>query len=76
MEFKKYATTAVSLKYLKYFWRSLKMPLRNAKYEVELKLKWTKYWVLSAVGADNVNSNDGDNDITFNIKDTKFMSLW
>ena len=39
MEFKKYATTAVSLKYLKYFWRSLKMPLRNAKYEVELKLK-------------------------------------
>ena len=43
------------------------MPLINCK--VELKLKWTKYCVLSAAGAD-VNGNDNDN-IIFTIKDTK-----
>ena len=48
-------------------WRSLEMPLINCK--VELKLKWTKYCVLSAAGAD-VNGNDNDN-IIFTIKDTK-----
>ena len=35
------ATTAVPLKYLCNFWRSLEMPLIHCK--VELKLKWTKY---------------------------------
>ena len=35
------------------------MPLINCK--VELKLKWTKYCVLSAAGADNVNDNVNDN---------------
>ena len=31
------------------------MPLINCK--IDLRLKWTKYSVLSAVGADNVNTN-------------------
>ena len=31
------------------------MPLINCK--VELKLKWEKYYVLSAVGNDNTNAN-------------------
>ena len=62
-------TVAVSLKYLSNFWRSLKMPLINCK--VELKLKWTKYCVLSAAGADNVNDNDDDNKIVFTIEGTK-----
>ena len=43
------------------------MPLINCK--VELKLKWTKYCVLSAAGADNDNSNAFN--ITFTIKDAK-----
>ena len=55
------------LKHLSNFWISLEMPLINCK--VELKLKWTKYCVLSAAGAD-VNGNDNDN-IIFTIKDTK-----
>ena len=44
------------------------MPLINCK--VELKLKWTKYCVLSAAGNENVNDKDGKN-IIFTIKDTK-----
>ena len=57
---------AFPLKYLiKNFWRSLKMLLINCK--IVLKLKWTKYCVLSA----NSNDNDNDNNITFSIKDTK-----
>ena len=43
------------------------MPLINCK--VELKLKWTKYCVLSAAGADSDNANP--NNIIFTIKDTK-----
>ena len=42
------------------------MPLIS--YKVELKLKWTKYCVLSVAG--NENGNDGNN-IIFTIKDTK-----
>ena len=38
--------------------------------KAELKLKWTKYCVSFAPGADNVNGND-DNNIIFTIKDTK-----
>ena len=64
----KNATIAVPLKYLSNFWRSLEMPLINCK--VELKLKWTKYCVLSAAGADNVNSI-ASNNIIFTIKDTE-----
>ena len=60
-------TIAVSLKYLRKFWRSLEMPLIN--FKVELKLKWTKYCVLSA--AVNDNDNDRDGKIIFAIKDTK-----
>ena len=44
------------------------MPLINCN--VELKLKWTKYCVLSAAGADYVNKRDFNN-ITIIIKDTK-----
>ena len=47
------------LKYLSNFSRSLEMPLTNCK--LELKLKWTNYYLLSAAGADNVNGNVDDN---------------
>ena len=60
-------TIAVSLKYLSNFWRSLEIPLVNCK--IELKLKWTNYCVLSAVGTDH--ENDRDNNIIFTIKDPK-----
>ena len=40
-EILKHAPTAVPLKYLSNFWRSLEMVLINCK--VELKLKWTNY---------------------------------
>ena len=63
----KNATIAVPLKYLSNFWRSLEMPYINCN--VELKLKWTKYCVLSAAGADNVDNRDSN--IIFTIKDTK-----
>ena len=46
-------TVAVPLKYRNYFSRSLEMPLIN--YKVEVKLKWTNHYVLSAAGADNDN---------------------
>ena len=46
------------------------MPLINCK--VELKLRWAKYCVLSAVGNENIiNDNDNANNIIFTIKDTK-----
>ena len=49
------------------------MQLINCK--IELKLKWIKYWVLSAAG--NGNDNDKDNNFTFNIKDSKlYVSLY
>ena len=44
------------------------MSLINCK--VELKLKWTKYCVLSTGGTENV-INDNDNNIIFTIKDTQ-----
>ena len=47
------------------------MPLINCK--VELRLKWTKYFVLSAAGADNPNTNS--NIIIFTIKDKKIYVL-
>ena len=37
--------------------------------KIELKLKWTKYCVLSAAGNDNANVNP--NNIIFTIKDIK-----
>ena len=48
------------------------MPLINCK--VELKLKWTKYCVLSAKGNDN--DNDNVNNIFFALTDTNYMFLW
>ena len=65
----KNASTAVALKYLSNFWRSLVMPLINCK--IELKFKWTKYCVFSANGNDNVNDNDNTSNIIFTIRDTK-----
>ena len=44
------------------------MPLFN--YKAEPKLKWTKYCVLSASGADNDNNRDSSN-IIFTIKNKK-----
>ena len=64
----KNATIAVPLKYLSKFWRSLEMPLINCK--MELKLKSTKYCVLTAAGNGNVHGNDNDN-VIFTIKETK-----
>ena len=58
------------LKYLSNFWKSLEMPLVNCK--VELKLKWTNYFVLSVAGNENnTNDNDNANNTIFTIKDTK-----
>ena len=54
----KNATVALPLKYLSNFSRSLKMLLINCKGE--LKSKWTKNWVLSAVGNGTVNDNDNN----------------
>ena len=46
------------------------MPLINCI--VELKLKWTKYYVLPTAGNENViNVNDNDNNIIFTINDIK-----
>ena len=45
------------------------MPLINCK--VELKLKCTKYCVLSGNGNDNNNHNANANNIIFTIKDIK-----
>ena len=44
--------TAVPLKYLNDFWKSVEMPLINCK--VELKPKWTKCCGVSAAGNENV----------------------
>ena len=57
------------LKYLINFRRSLEIPLINCK--VELKLKWTKYCVLSAGINDSIINNNNDNNIIFTIKDKK-----
>ena len=46
------------------------MPLVSCK--VELKLKWTNYFVLSVAGNENdTNDNDNANNTIFTIKDTK-----
>ena len=46
---------------------SLEMPLINCK--IELKIKWTKYCVLSTADANNANANS--NNVIFTTKDTK-----
>ena len=55
------------LKYLSNFCKSLEMPLIN--YKVKLILKYTKYFVLTAAGADNNDASS--NNTIFTIKDTK-----
>ena len=45
------------------------MPLFN--WKIKLKLKWTKYCVLSGAGADNNYANS--NNVYFTIKDTRFF---
>ena len=45
------------------------MWLNNCR--TELKLKWTKYCILSVNGNDNVNDNANANNIIFPIRDTK-----
>ena len=47
------------------------MPLINCK--VELKIKWTKYCVLSTNDIDD--DNDNANNIIFTIKDTRLYVL-
>ena len=64
-------TITAPLKHISKFRRSLEMPLINCK--VKLKLKWTKYCVLSALGTEN---DDADSDyIIFTVEGTKFISL-
>ena len=66
----KNATIAVPLKYSSNFRRSLEMTLLNCK--VELKLKWTKYSVLSVAGNENdINHKGSGNNNIFTIKGTK-----
>ena len=66
------AAITVLLKYLSNFWKLLEMPLINCK--LELKLKWTKYSVLSAAGIENnINEDANANNIIFTINDTKFL---
>ena len=58
---------AVLLKYFGNFWRLLEMLLIN--YKVQLKLIWTKCYVLVESGNGNTNANPNNN--IFIIKDTK-----
>ena len=67
----KNAATAVPLKYFSNFCRSLEMLLISLK--IELKLKWTKYCVLSAAAPDNSDANS--NNIIFIINNTKLFQL-
>ena len=66
----KNVTVDLPLKYLVNVWRLPQIPLINCK--VELKLKWTKYWIFPANGNDNNNANS--NNIFFTIKDTKLSA--
>ena len=65
------AAIAVLLKYLSNIWRLFEMPLITCK--VELKLKWSKYCVLTANDNDYANANS--NIIIITIKDTKLYLL-
>ena len=66
---------AVPLKYLSNFWRLIEMTLIKCK--VELKLRWTKHYILPVLGvvnADNDYDSNADN-IIFTIKETKLNVL-
>ena len=64
-------TGTVPLKYIGNSYRLHEMLLTNCKGK--LKLKWTKYCVLSAAGAADIN--DSPNKTIFVIKDTKLFLL-
>ena len=68
-EILKNVTVVGSLMYLRNFWRLFEM----INCIVELKLKRTKYCVLSEAGADNVNANP--NKIIFTIKTQNYGLL-
>ena len=73
----KKATTAQPLKYLCHFWWSLETPLIN--YNVELKMKWTKYCLLSFGSADNDYANSDNktkSDQNFSPKDSKMTTMY
>ena len=62
------AAIAVPLKYLSYFWRLIETLFIN--YKIELKLRWTKYCVLSVAGnKNNINVNAKANNFILTIKD-------
>ena len=61
------ATIAVPLKYLRNFWRSIKMPLIKCK--VYLKHKWSNRCIFSENGNDDIDNDP--NNIMFTIKDTE-----
>ena len=58
---------AVTLKYLNNFWQSLEMLSINSK--VEVKRRWTKYYVLASI--DNNNHGANSNHTIFVINDAK-----
>ena len=72
-EILKNSTISVPLKYLNHLWRPFKMPFINCK--VELKIKWTKYCVLSVAGNENNINNDGNTNIIFTINGIKLFVL-
>lgn len=57
------------LKYLSNFRTSLEMSLINCK--IEIKLKWTKYYLLAVLGKENDNADVDSNNNIVTIKDTK-----
>ena len=63
-------TIAVPLKNLISFWGLLEMPLIN--FKVELKLRWTKHYVLTSKGTGNDGANS--NNVVFTIKNTKLYA--
>ena len=60
-------TIIAPLEYLSSSWRSLEMSLIN--FKVELKLKWTKHFVLTVLG--NEKDNAYLDSIIFTIKEAK-----
>ena len=61
--------TAVPLKYLSNFWRSLEIPLINCK--VELSLNWIENCVLTTVEIGENDNATGADSATFKITDAK-----
>ena len=60
---------AVPLKYLSNFWKSLKMPSIDCKFE--LSLKWIENWELTTATIDADADATGADSATFKITDAK-----